>query len=248
MLKIENISVKVNDKDVLNNLSLNIEPGTIHAIMGPNGVGKSTLTKTILGNIDYKITNGNIIYKGESINKMSIEDRANKGIFVVNQNPTVIEGVNNKDFLITAYRSKFKDNKSIYEINKEIDSIIKDLEFNNNIKERNINEGFSGGEKKKNEILQLRLLKPEFIILDEVDSGLDVDSLNIVCDNILKYKKENKNVSIIIITHYPRILEKIKPNFVHILKNGTIIKTGDYSLAKLIEKEGYNSTNIVEEF
>ena len=111
MLKIENISVKVNDKDVLNNLSLNIEPGTIHAIMGPNGVGKSTLTKTILGNIDYKITNGNIIYKGESINKMSIEDRANKGIFVVNQNPTVIEGVNNKDFLITAYRSKFKDNK-----------------------------------------------------------------------------------------------------------------------------------------
>ena len=241
MLKIKKLSAKVKDSSlkILNNFDLDIKDGEIHAIMGPNGTGKSTLSKTIMGHYMYEVTSGDIIFNGESILKLDVDERAKRGIFLSMQDPTVIDGVSNSEFLRTARGELTGEKVNLYTFIKDMENAMKDIKLNSNMLHRSINKGFSGGEKKKNEILQMIFLKPKFIILDELDSGLDVDSLKIICKNINKYLKDNKDVSVLIITHYPRILEYIKPDYVHILKDGNIKKTGTLDLAFEVDKNGY---------
>ena len=249
MLKIENLSTSIDGKDILKNFYLNINDGEVHALMGPNGTGKSTLSKVILNNKKYKKLSGKIMFDDIDITNMSTDEIARKGIFLCNQLPCEIDGVTTADFLRTALNEK--EEVSLYQYIKKIDSAVKDLKMDENMIHRSMNKGFSGGEKKKNEILQLKVLEPKFIILDELDSGLDVDSLKIVCENINSYLKEHENTSVLIITHYPKILQYIKPDYVHVMVNGNIKKTGDASLALEIEEKGYdaykNSASIVSE-
>lgn len=242
MMKIDKLNVKIKDTDlvILNDFSLNIAPGEIHAIMGPNGAGKSTLSKTIMGHYKYEISSGNIYFNGEDISKLDVNERAKKGIFFCMQDPTVIEGVSNSEFLRTARGECTGEKVNLYTFIKDMETAMKKVELDGSMLHRSLNHGFSGGEKKKNEILQMLFLKPKFIILDELDSGLDVDSLRIVCENINEYLRENRDVSVLIITHYTRVLEYIKPDYVHILSDGNIKKTGSYELAFEIEKNGYS--------
>ena len=240
MLKIENLEVSINKKKILNNFNLVINDGEIHTIMGPNGVGKSTLSRVIMGDSNYKILNGNIIFNGDNILPLSVDERAKKGIFIAMQYPMEIEGVSNQDFLRTAMSSVNNKRIGLYDFILKCEKGSSELEMNKELIHRSLNVGFSGGEKKKNEVLQIKLLCPKFIILDELDSGLDVDSLRIVGENIKVYKEENPNTSILIITHHPKILEYLKPDYVHIINNGTITKSGNYELANIIEKNGYN--------
>ncbi len=245
LLEINNLNVKLknSDKEILKDLSLLIKPGEVHAIMGPNGTGKSTLSKAIMGHYNYEVTSGKIKFMGEDISSLDVSDRAKKGIFLCMQDPTVIDGVSNSEFIRTAKSEIINEKVNLYTFIKDMESAMDDLSLNKNMLHRSLNKGFSGGEKKKNEILQLKVLKPKFIILDELDSGLDVDSLRIVCKNINDYLEENKDTSVLIITHYPRILEYIKPNYVHILNDGNIKYTGDMKLALEIEKNGYSMIN-----
>ncbi len=239
MLSIKNIDVLVEKKSVLKNFSLDIDKGSIHVIMGPNGVGKSTLSRVIMGDNNYKIENGSITFNGEDITNMSTDMRSRLGIFLAMQYPLEIDGVSNQDFLRTAMSSHQEKNVGLYDFIVNCEKAVEELKMDKNLIHRSLNVGFSGGEKKKNEVLQIKLLKPKFIILDEIDSGLDVDSLKIVANNIVKYKEENKDTAILIITHLTKILEYIKPDYVHVMGDGHILKTGDYSLALDIEKDGY---------
>lgn len=249
MLKIENLNTSIDGKDILKNFYLNINAGEVHALMGPNGTGKSTLSKVILNNKKYQKLSGKIMFDDVDITNMTTDEIARKGIFLCNQLPCEIDGVTTADFLRTALNEK--EEVSLYQYIKKINSAVKDLKMDENMIHRSMNKGFSGGEKKKNEILQLKVLEPKFIILDELDSGLDVDSLKIVCENINSYLKEHENTSVLIITHYPKILQYIKPDYVHVMVNGNIKKTGDASLALEIEEKGYdaykNSASIVSE-
>lgn len=240
MLKIDNLCVKVDDRDILNDFNVLINDGEIHAIMGPNGTGKSTVSKVIMGSPDYEVLSGSIIFNLEDITNLEVDERSRKGIFLSMQNPISIEGVTNSEFLRTALNARSEEPIRLFDFIKTVEANIKDLDIKNDIIHKSINDGSSGGERKKNEVLQMKVLKPSFVILDEVDSGLDVDSLRIVCENINKYKEENPNTSILIITHYPRILEYIKPDYVHMMVGGKIVKTGDKNLAFEIEKTGYN--------
>ncbi len=236
-----------NQKKILNDFSLNIKPGEIHVIMGPNGAGKSTLSKVIMGSNDYTVTNGDILVNNESILTLNTTERSRKGIFLAMQSPISIEGVTNSEFLRTALSSKLDKNVGIYEFILLMEKAMADLKMDSNMMHRSINQDFSGGERKKNEILQMKVLKPELLILDELDSGLDVDSLKIVCDNINDYLEENTNASVLIITHYTKILDYINPHYVHVMKDGTIVKTGDFSLAKKIEENGFSCVNEIDE-
>ena len=240
MLKIDNLEVYTDNKKILDNFNLIINDGEIHTIMGPNGVGKSTLSRVIMGDSNYKITSGNIIFNGDNLIPLSTDERAKKGIFLAMQYPMEIEGVSNQDFLRTAISEINNKRIGLYDFILKCEKGAEELAMSKELIHRSLNVGFSGGEKKKNEVLQIKLFKPQFIILDELDSGLDVDSLKIVGENIKKYKEENPSTSILIITHHPNILEYLKPNYVHILNNGAITKTGDYNLAIEIEKNGYN--------
>ena len=240
MLKINNLEVSTDGKTILKGFNLIINDGEIHAIMGPNGVGKSTLSRVIMGDSNYKINNGDIIFNGDNLSALSTDERAKKGIFLAMQYPMEIEGVSNQDFLRTAISSVNNRRIGLYDFILKCEKGAEELSMNKDLIHRSLNVGFSGGEKKKNEVLQIKLLSPKFIILDELDSGLDVDSLRIVGENIKKYKEENKETSILIITHHPKILEYLKPDFVHVMNNGKILKTGNYSLANEIEKNGYN--------
>ena len=239
MLKIDNLEVYTDNKKILDNFNLIINDGEIHTIMGPNGVGKSTLSRVIMGDSNYKITSGNIIFNGDNLIPLSTDERAKKGIFLAMQYPMEIEGVSNQDFLRTAISEINNKRIGLYDFILKCEKGAEELAMSKELIHRSLNVGFSGGEKKKNEVLQIKLFKPQFIILDELDSGLDVDSLKIVGENIKKYKEENPSTSILIITHHPKILEYLKPNYVHILNNGAITKTGDYNLAIEIEKNGY---------
>ena len=241
-VEIKNLLVCVNNKEILNNFNICINSGEIHAIMGPNGTGKSTLSRVILGDEHYTIKNGDILVNDKSILKLETDERAKLGIFLCYQNPISIDGISNSEFIRCAINSNSDKPVGLYEFIKNIEANINDLHMQKSMIHRSLNSGFSGGERKKNEILQMKMLKPKFIIFDELDSGLDVDSLKIVCDNINDYLKENPNTSVLLITHYTRILEFIKPDFVHMMKDGKIIQSGDYSLAKNIEKYGYNET------
>lgn len=240
MLKIENLEVSVNNKKILNNFNLIINDGEIHTIMGPNGVGKSTLSRVIMGDSNYKVLNGSIVFNGDNILPLSVDERAKKGIFLAMQYPMEIEGVSNQDFLRAAMSAVSNKRVGLYDFILKCEKGSEELSMNKELIHRSLNVGFSGGEKKKNEVLQIKLLCPKFIILDELDSGLDVDSLRIVGENIRAYKEENPDTSILIITHHPKILEYLRPDFVHVIQDGAIIKTGSYELAMDIEKNGYN--------
>ena len=250
-LEINDITVEINKKKILKNFSLTINSGEIHAIMGPNGVGKSTLSKTIMGDKNYKIISGEILFDGKNINNLEVDERARLGIFLGMQMPLEIEGVTNADFLRTALNTKEGTNFKLMPFINKLDKTVEDLKMDKGMIHRGINSGFSGGERKKNEILQMYMLEPSMVILDEIDSGLDVDSLKIVSENVVNYYNMNKP-GILIITHYQRLLDYIKPTHVHILKDGKIIKSGDISLVSIIEKEGYeyfskSSDSIIEE-
>ena len=237
MLELKNINVKIDNKKILNDFSLKINKGEIHAIMGPNGVGKSTLSSVIMGNPKFLVESGDIVFKGDSIKEDSVDVRAKKGIFLAMQYPSEIDGVSNLQFLKAIINSENGKSVPIFELYKKIESEKENLNMPDDYLRRSVNLGFSGGEKKRNEIIQMKMLNPKLIILDEIDSGLDVDSLKTVCKEINDYK--NNDVSILIITHYPKVLEYIKPDFVHLMKNGNISKTGDSSLAYEIEEKGY---------
>lgn len=238
-LKIKDLAVEIENKIILDKFNLDINDGSIHVVMGPNGVGKSTLSRVIMGDSNYQVIEGDILFEGESIVRLRTDEIARKGIFLAMQSPMEIEGVSNQDFLRTAISQKNGERIGLYQFIKECETAVEELKMNKELIHRGVNVGFSGGEKKKNEVLQIKLLKPSFIILDELDSGLDVDSLRVVCENILDYKKKNPNTAILIITHYSMILEYLRPDYVHILANKRIVKTGDYQMVADIEKNGY---------
>ena len=247
-IEIKNITVNAKDKkEILKDFSLVINDGEVHAIMGPNGTGKSTLAKVLMGSFEYEVTKGDILADGKSILPLSIDERSKLGIFLSFQSPISIEGVSNTEFLKTAINSRREEAIGLYPFLELMDASLKDLKMDSSMMSRSINQDFSGGERKKNEILQMKLLKPSFIILDELDSGLDVDSLRICAENINQYLKENPKTSVLIITHYPRILEYLPLNYVHQMGKGKIVQSGDISLARKIEKEGYISENVISQ-
>ena len=242
MLEINNLHVEVENKEILSGIDLKIKAGEMHAIMGLNGSGKSTLSNAITGRDNYNVTKGDIIYKNESILEMEPNERALAGIFMSFQYPTVIPGVNNTYFLRAAVNAKKK-----YMGEKEYDaasflkfvkSKLKEVEMDTKYLKRAVNEGFSGGEKKRNEMLQLLCLEPEFAIMDETDSGLDIDALKIISKGINKYK--NNSRSFLVITHYQRLLKYIEPDIVHVLIDGKIVKSGGKNLALELEEKGYS--------
>ena len=244
-LEIKNLYVNVKDKEILKYFNMIIKPGEIHAIMGPNGTGKSTLSKVIMGDNNYSIIKGDILVDNKSILKLETYERARMGIFLCYQSPISIDGITNSEFIRTAINENQDKPVGLYEFIKNMEKGIDDLSMNKDMMHRSLNSGFSGGERKKNEVLQIKMLKPSFIIFDELDSGLDVDSLKIVCDNINDYLKDNPNTSVLLITHYTRILNYIKPHYVHMMKDGTITLNGDYNLAEKIEKYGYDKTDLL---
>ena len=245
-LDIINLSVMVDNKLVLNDFNLSLDNGKIYVLMGPNGTGKSTLSRVIMGDSNYKVMSGDILFNGNSILDKSVDERSRMGIFLAMQYPMEIEGVSNQDFLRTAMSSKEGKQVGLYDFIMKCEKASEELKMDKNLIHRPLNVGFSGGEKKKNEVLQMKLLKPSLVILDELDSGLDVDSLKIVSSNIKDYISENKDTTLLIITHHQKVLEYIKPDYVKVLYNGKIVDSGDYKLSLEIEEKGYKkyTTNV----
>jgi len=244
MLEIKNLQASINKKIILKGLNLTIKPGELHAIMGPNGSGKSTLAHVLSGKNGYQIT-GELNFNGENLKEISVEKRAQKGIFLAFQYPLEIPGVNTNNFLKTSLNSvrKAKGEKELDSLAflKLIKEKTAELGIDEKILSRQLNVGFSGGEKKKNEILQMKILDPQFSILDETDSGLDIDALKIIAKGVNTLRNTKK--SFLVITHYQRLLDYIKPDFVHVLSDGKIIKTGCSELAEELEKTGYKKLN-----
>ena len=241
MLVINSLHGKA-EKEILKGIDLTVKAGEVHAIMGPNGSGKSTLSKIIAGHPDYEVTKGSIKFESKSILELEIHERSLKGIFMGFQYPVEVPGVNNVEFLRTTYNAK-----QVYLGKEELDALdfegfleekLKLLKADTKYKERSLNSGFSGGEKKRNEILQMAILEPKLAILDETDSGLDIDALRIVANGVNHIK--NQNNAIVLITHYQRLLDYITPDFVHVMHNGKIIKSGDKTLALKLEQQGYD--------
>lgn len=242
MLSIKNLTVSIDGKEILKDFSLDINDGEIVALMGPNGIGKSTICKVIMGDPNYQVISGSITYNKEDLLSLDVVERSKRGIYLVNQNPIEIEGVSNAEMLRSALECRTGERVNFFEFNKKVTEICKRLNIPASFIHRGINEGMSGGEKKKNEILHLYILEPKFIMLDELDSGLDVDSLRDLATSLCDYLGED--VSILIITHHISILEYLVPNKVHVLKGGKITMSGDYSLAKQIEENGFRSYEV----
>lgn len=242
MLKINNIHAHIDEKSILKGIHLDIKPGEVHAIMGPNGSGKSTLASVIAGKEDYEIEKGSILFEGEDISELSVEERAHKGIFLSFQYPVEIPGVTVTNFIKTALnetrKAKGLDDMSASEMLKRIREKSELLEIDRKFLSRSLNEGFSGGEKKRNEIFQMAMLEPKLAILDETDSGLDIDALRIVANGVNKLK--TKDNATLVITHYQRLLDYIVPDYVHVLYNGKIVKSGGKELAFELEEKGYD--------
>lgn len=244
MLKIENLTVSVNNKQILKDFSLDIEDGKIVGLMGPNGTGKSTICKVIMGDPNYIVESGSIKYNGEDLLSLPVNERSKRGIYLVSQTPIEIEGVTNAEMLRSALECRTGEKINFFEFNKKVTAICNELNIPASFIHRGVNEGMSGGEKKKNELLHLYILSPKLILLDELDSGLDVDALKDLASSLKSYMKED--ISILIITHHISILEYLKPDYVHVLSNGSVIKSGDYSLAKEIEESGFRLFDVSE--
>lgn len=242
MLNIKDLKVNIENKEILKGLNLEIKPGEIHVLMGQNGAGKSTLVKTISDHYDCEVTGGEISYKKKDLLDLDVSERAKEGIFLSFQNPVEVPGVNNSYFLKTIVNEKRK-----YHNEEELDAMdflkyskgeLNKFDIDKSLLQRDLNDGFSGGEKKRNELIQLLLLKPDLIMLDEIDSGLDVDAIKTVA-NVINSLLEDKSKSLLMITHYDKLLNLVKPDFVHILKDGKIVKTGDYKLAQQLDNVGF---------
>ena len=242
MISIQNLHVKIEEKEILKGINLNVKPGELHVIMGRNGTGKSTLANVLAGKEQYEVTKGSVIYQGKDLLNLTPEDRACKGLFLSFQYPVAIPGVNNMYFLKAAVNALRK-----YRSEKEMDAVdflamirekLEKVSLDESFIHRPVNDGFSGGEKKRNEILQMITLEPSLAILDETDSGLDIDALKIVAKGVNDFRSKNR--SFILITHYQRILNFMEPDFVHVLMNGQLVKSGDQELAKEIEEKGYS--------
>ncbi|MDO5044564.1 MAG: Fe-S cluster assembly ATPase SufC [Coriobacteriia bacterium] len=238
LVELKNVSVNVEDKQILNGVDLCINPGEVHVIMGPNGAGKSTLANAIMAHPKYTLTQGDILFEGESIVELSADERARKGIFLSFQTPIEVPGITVEEFLRTTKAQVSDEKISILKFKKSLMPHLKDLDLDEEYLDRYLNVGFSGGEKKKTEILQMKVLDPKFIMLDEADSGLDVDAVRIVSENVAKFMDETK--SLLIITHHSEILTSIEPDFVHVIMNGKLVKSGNAALGERIQKEGFN--------
>jgi len=250
MLKVNNLKVNIDNKEILKGLDLEINAGEVHVLMGQNGAGKSTLVKTLSDHYDCEVVDGKVVYKDKDLMELDVSQRAKEGIFLSFQNPVEVPGVNNSYFLKTAVNEKRK-----YEGKEELDAIdflkltkeeLGKFDIDKKLLQRDLNDGFSGGEKKRNELIQLLLLKPDLIMLDEIDSGLDVDAVKTVA-NVVNDLLEDKSRSLLMITHYDKLLSAIKPDFVHILHDGKIVKTGDYKLALELDANGYEAIGIKNE-
>ncbi|MDI6601209.1 MAG: Fe-S cluster assembly ATPase SufC [Thermoanaerobacteraceae bacterium] len=244
LLEVRDLRASVEDKEILKGINLNIGRGEIHAIMGPNGSGKSTLCNTIMGNPSYMVEGGSIFFEGDDITGMKVNERAKRGIFLSFQYPEEIEGITLENFLRTALNTVTGKNQSILGFKKLLKEKMQLLEMKDEYAERYLNVGFSGGEKKKAEILQMAILNPKLVMLDEIDSGLDIDALRIVAESIKKVKTED--MSILIVTHYNRILDYLEPDYVHVLMDGRIVRNGDSGLARELEETGYEAIRAEE--
>lgn len=242
MLQIKNIHVKRGNKEILKGISLDINQGEVHAVLGPNGSGKSTLANTLMANPELILTSGKIVLDKKNISDTETDERAKMGLFLAFQYPQEVVGVSLKQFLKMSYE-QMHGKVSYFDFEEKLEEACKKLKFDPELLERSLNVGFSGGEKKKSEILQLTILNPKVIILDETDSGLDVSSLKVVAQQVSEYKKHT-NAAVIVITHYSRILKYLTPDFVHVLNKGKLIKSGDYNLVEKIEDNGFEVLDI----
>lgn len=239
-LQIINLHVNVEGKEILKGVNLELETGEFHVIMGPNGTGKSTLASTIMGHYKYEVTEGQILLDGEDVLQMSVDERSRKGLFLAMQYPSEIAGVTNADFIKSAMQARLakEERISLFKFIRSLDQAVKELKMRNDLPHRYVNEGFSGGEKKRNEILQMKMLQPKFAILDEIDSGLDVDALKIVGENVNQMK--SNTFGALIITHYERLLDYLQVDKVHVLMDGRIVADGGLELIAKIDQEGYD--------
>ncbi|AXK51322.1 Fe-S cluster assembly ATPase SufC [Spiroplasma alleghenense] len=237
-LEIKNLHVAIEDKEILKGIDLIVKTGETHALMGPNGNGKSTLLMAIMGHPKYEITKGDILFDGKSILESPVDERSRMGIFLALQNPQTIPGVSNLEFLKYIVNAHSETKQKLPKIFADIKEAAKELNFDVNMLKRSVNDGFSGGEKKKNEILQMKLLKPKFALIDEIDSGLDVDALEIVSQNLNSYNKAE--LGMIIVSHYDRFFNKVPPTHAHVIIDGKIVVSGDSKIVERINKEGYS--------
>lgn len=237
-LRIQNLHVSIGDKEILKGIDLQVNTGEIHALMGPNGNGKSTLMAAIMGHPNYKVTEGSITFDGVDVLEMPVDERSKAGLFLAMQNPQDIPGVTNSDFLRAAVNAHRETPVSLFEFIKQMEAAIKQMDLKSDLAHRFINEGFSGGEKKRNEIVQLSLLKPKLAMLDEIDSGLDVDALNLVAKVIEDLQKQQE-LGLLVISHYGRFYELIHPTHAHVLMDGRIVKSGGQELIDKIDSQGY---------
>lgn len=239
-LSIKNLHAEVEGKEILKGVNLEITGGETHAIMGPNGTGKSTLASVIMGHPKYTVTKGEILLDGEDVLEMEVDERARAGLFLGMQHPAEVPGVTNSDFIKTAMNAHLEEGKnvSLFKFIRQLDRAVEDLKMNDDLPHRYLNEGFSGGEKKRNEILQMKMLNPKMAILDEIDSGLDVDALRIVGENVTGM--QGPELGLLLITHYQRLLDYIKVEHIHVMMKGKIVKSGGVELMERIDKEGYD--------